>query len=1038
MANTHYYGMIGDGHHYGQGTPPPTNLDPTAGVLLNFSGGTAPVINSIGRGGTSGAVIRVTRVINATSCAGEGIGIFAWIAGETCTWDSGGSTTVQTFVDAARVPLTGQYIPERLDPLTNSLTPTDSSDVIWWDRQAKPAQVVTISSPTGLFGKGDDVTTSGAARFTVLSTYVDGANLAIRVIRVTGTLSVSDTVTNNTQAGGGTIDTVGATLTAGTWLPHSVSPNLNGTLTTTNADLYEFVPNGNGVAAITSPGLGPSRASLGPDIFLTRKSHERHVAATDVDDRGVRWVPYGTFDDQGDDALVGGVSLQVLQCSGTFPTGWTIGETVTDTGTWSATLHHFDATSKRLYVYETNDATAVAGTITGGTSAETVTNDGAAFGWQKGSRYWNSWAATITAAQSAPNALWNASAAKWEGLFCGIWESELSMFIEAPWRLADPTTAEWVRFIADVRTLMGNPDLPIALLHMPEASQSTIELFGVPYAAYHRTIQKRLANELANVTLVHTDGMEQGGTNTLPYTTESHVVVLRTEDYVEMGWRAWRALQFGTYVIPAGEYKPMILIAIAGQSQAVAQTSSTWMALDGDPDIYSSATFPGVSTIEPNVWMFNAADGVMEWQNFDIAVNGNTFYAPLAGSFSPFMAAIASRMKGRFPDHDIGFIHIPVNASSCNVNAGGYATWDPTWSGGASTSASTTVTALAASGMLPARGQFDAVPGTYSSFNTSGNVKVSGSGLGLLGGGGNNNAVYENVNVRSVSVDGSQIVLDGAFVAEGPLALTLEQGPFPIWTAAKDVIKTAFNECNNTLQRVPKPALLVWWNWESDLPQVSEYQGALQRVLDAWHDVFSMRHTGETKMPTVIVKASANAPQGSDQDLLDIQAAQVAVAAALTNAATVNTDKVPFRSNGTYPRTSRQDNEVHHTARGAMIAGFSVDFVAEALTGIPVHPGGGAVVDFGDDGFDDAQTEEDVPAVDNGGGDAASATTVEGANSIVAVIDAAISDGADVASYTINGRTVTMHSMSELLNVRRYFEAQASRAKGLRRTKVSF
>ena len=57
---------------------------------------------------------------------------------------------------------------------------------------------------------------------------------------------------------------------------------------------------------------------------------------------------------------------------------------------------------------------------------------------------------------------------------------------------------------------------------------------------------------------------------------------------------------------------------------------------------------------------------------------------------------------------------------------------------------------------------------------------------------------------------------------------------------------------------------------------------------------------------------------------------------------------------------------------------------------------------------------------------------------IIAVIDAAIADGADVASYTINGRTVTMHSMSELLKVRRYFEAQAARRKGLRRTKVSF
>jgi hypothetical protein len=57
---------------------------------------------------------------------------------------------------------------------------------------------------------------------------------------------------------------------------------------------------------------------------------------------------------------------------------------------------------------------------------------------------------------------------------------------------------------------------------------------------------------------------------------------------------------------------------------------------------------------------------------------------------------------------------------------------------------------------------------------------------------------------------------------------------------------------------------------------------------------------------------------------------------------------------------------------------------------------------------------------------------------ILAAIDAAIRSGGDVAAYTVNGRTVQLRSLTELITARKYYEAQQARSRGLRRTKVRF
>lgn len=92
-------------------------------------------------------------------------------------------------------------------------------------------------------------------------------------------------------------------------------------------------------------------------------------------------------------------------------------------------------------------------------------------------------------------------------------------------------------------------------------------------------------------------------------------------------------------------------------------------------------------------------------------------------------------------------------------------------------------------------------------------------------------------------------------------------------------------------------------------------------------------------------------------------------------------------------------------------------------------PGNGA----GGGGDDDLGSGGD--GAGSGGTDAVEVhTTTE----ILTILRAAIADGADVAAYTINGRTVQMRGLSELLSALRYFEAVEARTSGVRRTRVRF
>lgn len=70
--------------------------------------------------------------------------------------------------------------------------------------------------------------------------------------------------------------------------------------------------------------------------------------------------------------------------------------------------------------------------------------------------------------------------------------------------------------------------------------------------------------------------------------------------------------------------------------------------------------------------------------------------------------------------------------------------------------------------------------------------------------------------------------------------------------------------------------------------------------------------------------------------------------------------------------------------------------------------------------------------------DATPSITATDAQAILDALDDAILKGGDVSSYTVNGRTVEMRSLNEIILARKYYEAQKARANGVRYTKVRF
>lgn len=1023
MPHTHYLAVIGDGHISGV---PNTNLaDPVLGQKLGLFTSSLIELNTVLRGATSGAVARVTRVFQPGTYMLEMIGntFFgtppgqpggAWspgppFAGETITLDTGGTAVPDPTAGGQSLPGLS-YLGAKREAELNTFTPEDpATDTVLYDRGAKIARnlVVPIASvspvlPAITFVKGDRVTTSSGGGFTVQLITVVGSDYHIKAVRVTGTVAPGDTLTNTTRTGSATLTSIEADKPMGTWVPHHLLPNLASVGT-----FYEVPPWGD------NGGVGV----LGP---ICRGFWQKWKAAPDADDRGVRVVPFKTFDHyaavqcsgtfptswtagetlngaggwqatfvrfdatakilycenvnaypmiggtitgatsgasvtavglaDATQPILGGVSIQTIKCSGTFPTTWTQGETVTSNSGFQAKVQGFNAAQKLLFVYETNGI-ACGDQVAGITSLSIATSVGPAYGWQKGSRFWTKMLAHFAEAQSREGALYNGSPAKWEGAALMMWESEIAPFaagLGCPLPSVDIMRAEWRRLITDLRTALSAPDMPVGVFLMDVRSHSTDAYIipGLPVSYLIRQAMQSLPGSLPKVQIISTDGMQPAQDTPLPYSNA--LLYLRTDDYWELGKRAWRAIEFADYTVPPGDnLEPLPIVLMLGFSYIVGNISPGIMSYDLDPDLYSSATFPGVSTLDTNVLNFNTVDD--EWRPFDIVQNANNW---LGSAGFGLEASFMLRAKKRFAEAPVttakvGLLKLAYNSASANgAVRSAPATFDPEGSSQVTTAATCTVTVIPANSNNAARGRFTAPAGTFSNWEVNAYGTVQGSALGLQGAGGNNSTPYRGGIVRAIAGDGSYVEIEGSFVPEGPRSFTLIQGPYVLWPEVEKQIRRAFTQAM-ALGYTPKPVAIITQLGVVDLERVDEFEAAYLRIHERLQRIFGQRHKGEEAVPAVIFEDNPKTPWAvPDSDVATLILAQRAVAAALPRAVSIDTSRLPMESGGIWPRTDRFKNGVHTTARGYLAMGFMADAALEVM-GFPAHPDGPAMIEYG-------------------------------------------------------------------------------------------
>lgn len=1071
MGNTNAILVVGD-HWRGRPTSDPTQIDPFPGAVDPLLGirftllappATDVAVGMMFRTATSGVVGRILRVITTTSFVGEYIGVAGvmMVPNEVVTFEESDGTTFTGNVTIAQFgvdhALYGQPGLRRQDAEINTPIPDDKSDSTFWDRRATFGRQIVLDATTvsggaiTAYAPGVRCTSSSGASFFILLGSTNGSgDRECTIFSLVGTISDGDTIT--VQPGGTiTCDVktggAGTPISPGAWVAHHHVPRQNGT-----AVGFEVPPNGN-----ASDG---GEAHLGQELLLLRGAHEFYKQKTDVNDRGVRLIPFDAHDyyDAPVDANLGGVTVQCVVCSGTVPTGWEKGETVTDGGTWSAKVHHWRSVGADQFVYvtETNGETLTPGTITGGTSGETATAVECR-GYQKGSAFWNDLVGEIVVANLKSGALYNSQPRKWRGIFLNIWDSEVLTFANSrgcPWASFAETRSAWQKFINDLREHLGEDDtLQVALWNGDARFHAnTAEQSGYAYSAFLQVILASVQDTVPGVKLVRTEGHELAQTTPLPRLTTG--TRHRPDDYLDDGELAWRVMQLGL-ITPSGDWKycPLYLVA-ASQSQQVGDIPAASMfAIDRNPDLWPSASFPTVSTVDSNVITWNTI--TKQWEPLDVAVNGNHFFGMNVGTAGPPVSMI-SRAKGRFAEDGaysgvVGLINLPVSASSvnslsfgANASFGAGATWDVSPQN-FTTIAQCTVTVLPASGLLPARGRFTATAGTFDAWVIGAPIVVKGSQLGLQGALGNNSLSYSPNSVLDIASDGSYVDLVGTFVAEGPRQFTLEHGPLPIMQAAKDEINLAFADLAR-LKLIAWPAAAVYEIGESDLgPLAGQFETKLEECVEEISAAFGKRPKGQTPIAEAFVQLSKNTPLGSDADVETIRAGMAAVASRRPNAVVVDPSDLPMEVLvGQWPRTSRQQNGVHRTAFGHIMAGFRIDAALGTLQGIPAHPSGDVAVDYGsiDGGFasNDNGTDEGVSSSSETASstDSAAAVSVSSMEAIIAEIDKALSGSADVASYVVNGQTVTLRSLTDMLKARQFYASQINQARGLRRTRVQF
>lgn len=1062
--------MVGDAHLFGRANDAPLNLDIETGHLIEVFADTTPPaqLGDVVTGATSGARGILRQKLSATRWVLErvpslsglpGVGAYAQnptgpISGETLNVSNGQATAV-TFLATAVPPGTSgttqyfpgaqQFWPQHRDEAIDALVPADGGDTPFWDRNAKAARSITMllatlagpgASPAARaldWQIGDTVTFPGSGRATIIQALPGVTELTLRLIVLAGTPTVGQTLTNVDRPGNtGTIDTAETERPTGMWVQFATTPNVRSLGT-----FFERIP--------APPGPGPQ-------MKLLRRMEKQWYTRPSAGDRAFRLHAYDSTA-RGANGQIGGVVVQTVKCSGTFPSTGTLvaGTTVTGGGGWTAKILGWNVGLKLLFVTDVNGETLEAGLVAASNGAA-VLSDGPVLGWQKGSAYWNEWRADRLAAEAAVNAT-NGAPIKREGFVSQVWEAELtphSSTNQCPWPTDATAVAAYTKWIADLRSDLGQPDMPVVLWsHRNESQRLAVAVGPFPGAFFINSWRSAVALAVPRVTVARSDSFEMENGNAVG------TLFLRTLDYVELGELFWRHLLFGQVTVPSGGYRLLPTGVTWGQSQKTGfGNAALIVATDRDPKLWPTANFnPGLSTIDENCLSWES--DTLQLRPFAVDQNANGSWGQPRGTFGPEVS-LWQRMKMRFSQNAAnsapfaGF-KFTVNGSACQaaaIDANGC--WDPSILVRPTVSITCTVTPQAAAPGVPSRGRFTATPGTFGAPNWEPrlSVKVSGSGL-LLGSGGNDTSQWAVVRVHAIAPDGSWVDLEAGaaiWVAE-TRSFTFQLGPPPIFPYFKGSWET-FVQAAFQAGWLVRTVFVDGEQGESDLEWVSTYKDAFKRVWQGIVDLVAPRMKGEASVAKCITLVHSQTPWPvPDASIAQMRAIQQEVAAELGNCVVVDPSDLALELGNSINPQVRQDNGVHHTTLAMITKGYRVDRALATLPGIPAHPNGELAVDGGAINGGTSTPSAPSPVVSAAPGEEVPETGTEGTSTLLAAptqqqvdeLSAALFDAPDVAAYvTPSGLSVTRRSVSDLLMLEEALRARAARARGIRNVQVRF
>lgn len=1058
-------GFIGNRHTSGKRSDGPLLLSPGDGPHLanvfgipagtfgwarfQYSHGTNTpfVANRIVTGGSSGAKARVLYEIDSSGNNKQVVlelitPTIPFRAGEVVTDNSSPAKSATLALSAAGAPLlptnstiefpvTGQDKPRNLltelfNPILNSFVPTGLvPNDLWWDYGAKRALLLDVSTVSSIAQWSVIIgATSGA---TGLVTATTGGTPGVAYVAVySGTFQVGEQID---IVGGGTnvatVLNVPAPPTRGEWTVYHGLPN--------NA--------GFGIGFDEPPGGSDScghRGALGMETYVLHEAYKLWGANL----KGTKFDASAIYDSSG----IGGVCVGVVKCSATaFGTTWSVGEVVTAAGGWSAKVIGHDAVKKWVYVKNV-EGTLAPGVITGATSGAVATALDNVFGWMKGAKYWLGFIAEVAAmtAKLPPGS----HTMTWKFLQVATCDGDM----QAPGGMGlssgDIATAA-AKFAGDLRIELDSPGLVISSL-LPDTRMRPLSAPGMAEIVRKGLVAANRIDPLSRY--FYLDGFELAAPTLAQKDIGTDPIEWETFGYVEGGRRSWRSYLASTLVSTDTNYSHAAVVTITSQSQS-AQGNWEVLRLIGDPDMaHLPADNPmlewnPVSTLDPDQWIWNELTGAFEI--LDVSVNACGWGDTHPGQYG-LNVTLMQRLRGRYGR--IYCFHMPYGGSAMqavSITQGG--TWDPDWVTPPWVVTQTMTVTVPVAGT----GRFTASSGTPFLAIPIGTVtQITGSSA-FVGAGGNNTAPMRGKTVSAVDPAGAWIELAGDFIAE-TVALTLTFGPHNLDKAMEDTARKGITWLMTEHRRIPTHVLDVTWQGEADGLAPATFPAKAAAHVARKRALFGPKPPGFPATPSVWLQPSAHTSLGTDAELAALLAA-FPVIKSLVNVdgrfEVITTDEFTFKMDGgPYPRPAERHYSpaptgwFHHDDKAMWQAGWKVDLTIDAHPewNIPAHPNGPVAWLTGDGGAvggaegagEDAEGGE--AALDGGGGGAAEAISAGEAANIIGVLDEAIAAGGDVASYTINGREVTMRSLGELLEARKYYEAQQSRARGLRRTRVSF